>query len=55
MAGFLPGLGRGGMTHSLLVMEMGAFAGGGPGMGEMTDAMDILSMGDEAAGGEAAT
>lgn len=45
MAGFRPGLGRGGMTHSLVVMEIGAWAGGGPGIGEMTDAIDILSMG----------
>lgn len=50
MAGFLPGLGRGGITHSLVVIEIGAWAGGGPGIGEITDAMDILSTGVVAAG-----
>lgn len=38
------------MTHSLVVIEMGAFATGGPGIGEMTDAMDILLTGAAAAG-----
>lgn len=42
VAGLRPGFGRGGMTHSLVVMEMGAWGGGGPGIGEMTDAIDIL-------------
>lgn len=50
VAGFLPGFGLGGMTHSLVVIEMGAFATGGPGIGEMTDAMDILLTGVGTAG-----
>lgn len=50
VAGFLPGFGLGGMTHSLVVIEIGAFATGGPGIGEMTDAMDILLTGAAAAG-----
>ena len=54
MAGFLPGFGRGGITHSLLVIETCAFATGGPGIGEMTDAMDILLTGALAAEGDAA-
>lgn len=53
MAGFRPGLGLGGMIHSLVVMETRGMAwGGGVGSGLITDAMDILLIG--ALGGEVA-
>lgn len=42
VAGFLPGLGRGGITHSLDVMDI--FGGSGAGFGLMTDDMPILLM-----------
>lgn len=55
VAGLRPGFGRGGMTHSLVVMDiLGAASVGG---GLMTEAMDILFTGGgglaEMAGGAA--
>lgn len=56
VAGFRPGLGLGGTTHSFVVMETFCMTGGGGvGSGLMTEAMDILLMGPPGDGADGET